>query len=598
MARFTRQGTINKVREELTGSKARVRFAARCGYPGQPQALMQRLHARLQEILPLFTSPSQLALFGKIFDGRKLMEDTRQEALNFPSGEAGPAELWPWQSGQAGLRLARAARLTGEGEFSRGFARWLDALLAALRNPTGPSWQDNRMMSTRALNLLFSLRFTDNPHKLPPDTCVDVILHLYLAGQILEQELNDNPETQPEQAQAAGALLFLGSSLDFLPEAEHWLKLGTERLGPALLAHGNGRALYSIGQLDCALMWGCLGLWMGRRQQLVMPELIAAIHKLAGWLRSLSPPWLKHSHAADQHWGPLNFSSQNAGEVANLAALLMTDPALRGPRQTSELLFWLLGPDVEENLRKLAGGRAPGAVDLPSAGLSGLCANWRRRALGIWLTTGPRAGQSQNHAPINHSLSLFIFRQGHPLLQTPIPASRGSLANYLKSRQATNAVVIDNHPPVGGLVEVEGLEHNAAHLFMAASYSGYQHLADPVLIRRRVFMDNSAGVIHIVDQIQGKQQHLCSLYFHFPPQAIVSKAPRGGFIIELDGEQWWFKSDVKAQVSLVRGQVEPPLGWALAGANSMLPSPTILMQAQIVGSARLNNSLALLPAAK
>jgi hypothetical protein len=295
--------------------------------------------------------------------------------------------------------------------------------------------------------------------------------------------------------------------------------------------------------------------------------------------------------------GPLDFSGPACnGQEANCAAILLSSPEIRGPRQVSELLFWLYGAEVKERLRQLAGGEPPGALDIAALGLTSLSTRWRRRPLSVWLASGPRQNRRQEMpVPARHPLSIFIFRQGTPLLSIPGPIHKGPLAEYVQSRQAANSMVVDEQPPQNALTELEALEKRGRHLFMAASCDGYSHLPDPVMIRRRVFVDESAKLINIVDQVQSGGEHNLRIYFHFPPHAQVCKAPGSGYIITLENEKWWFKSDVRAAISLVSAQANPPLGWSAGAANAILPSPTLTLSAAIVGSTRLNCSLALLP---
>lgn len=579
-SRFSKQGTIKKVQEQLTGNKARAAFLVQCGYPNQPQGLMQRLSARLDDLLPIKTDALSQAAFSRLF-GPGVVEQARNEPLLFPADSN--ANLWPWLSGQGGLRLARAAFM--DEQFQRPFNRWLEAMLAAAKNMAGVGWQDQRLIACRIINLLFALRFIN--HKLLPDVCADCLLHLYLAAQVLAQQLSESPEAGPMQAEPAAALIMLGLACDFMQESETWLEQGSSRLGPALTSLGLSQQNFSAAYLNSALQSACLVQWLALPRQLALPQLMAGITKLAPLVRALAPPWADDGQL--NNYGPLNFASTPlSGEAANLAALLLSAPDLRGPRRMSELVFWLLGETAFASLRQLAGGVAPGAIDIPQAGMSGLCTRWRYHSLGVWLITAPRNGGEKVDWPLNHGLGLCLFRQGRPLLMAPAKVNKGPLAKFTLSRQAMNALLLDEKAPAMGLVEVESLEQKQGQFFMAASFSGYAG----VMLRRRIFLDEP--VINIVDQIHASGQHLCQVYFHFPPQALVVPAPRGGFIIELNEEKWWFKSDPRAQVNLVQGQANPPLGWALSIGNSMLPSPTIVLQAQTVGSTRLNCSLALL----
>ena len=577
--------TIKKVQETLIGNKARSDFLAQSGYPGQAQALMKRLHGRLNDIMPLHTGDRDLAAFGSLFNGPELMAGARLEPLAYPPAGSEFSQLWPWLSGQGALRLARANRLTGD--FMRGLIRWLEALTTHSPPLADDYWQDNSIVATRAINLLFVIRFLDNPDKMPPQLCVDLLLHLNIMGQMMHPGLNNGAGAY-ERVLVACALMYLGLSFDFLPTANAWWPQGCAAMGPALTDFQN--ELHSMAQAHAALEAAGLSLWLGRKQNAPLPGLLAASRDMAIKLRAVAPPWVDERFTRQQ---PLLEFSQDPtpGQEANLAALLLSDPELRGPRQSGELLFWLLGPQVKENLRQLAGGPDPGALNINTCGLTTLSTPLAGRRLSAWLVSAP---QPNSQDITRHALALALFRQGRPLLTAPLLLDKGPLAQFTRSRSAANTMVVDGEEAQGGAVSLDGLDEQTSYLFMAASYSGYLHLPDPVMLRRRVFIDKSAKLINIIDQIQAKNQHAAVIYFHFPPGALVQKGPKGGYLINIYNEKWWFKSEARAQTSLVSGQATPPLGWTVGPEKSLLPSPTICVSIQTIGSARLSCSLVLI----
>ena len=577
--------TIKKVQETLIGNKARSDFLAQSGYPGQAQALMKRLHSRLADIMPLHTTDHDLAAFGSLFNGPELMASARLEPLVYPPAGSELSQLWPWLSGQGALRLARANRLTGD--FMRSLVRWLEALTAHSPPLADDYWQDNSILATRAINLLFAIRFLDNPDKMPPQVCVDLMLHLNIMGQMMHPALN-NGSGAYERSLVACALMYLGLSFDFIPAGNTWWQDGCAATGAALTDFQN--ELHSMSHARAALEGAGLILWLGRRQSADLPGLLAAIRDMAVKLRAAAPPWVDEHFTLQQPL--LAFSKEpTPGQEASLAALLLSDLELRGPRQTSELIFWLFGPEVKENLRQLAGGSDPGALNINSCGLTTLSTQMAGRRLSAWLVS---ASQPNSQDITRHALALALFRQGRPLLTAPTMLDKGPLAQFTRSRAAANTMVVDGEEAQGGAVSLDGLDEQAGYLFMAASYSGYLHLPDPVMLRRRVFIDKSAKLINIVDQIQAKNQHAAVLYFHFPPGALVQKGPKGGYIINVYNEKWWFKSEARAQNLLASGQATPPLGWTVGPDKSLLPSPTICVSIQTIGSARLSCSLALI----
>jgi hypothetical protein len=592
--------TIRKVRAQLAGARALARFLMDCGYPASPAALMKRLHDRLLSILPLATSPLEVAVFGRLLDGPPLMERARNLPLQFPRQDAELNALWPWLTAGGALELSRANCLTGE--FVRPLTRWLGEMLTSLAPPAGLGWQDSRIMASRAINLLFCLRFTDNPHKMPAGLCGDLLLHLYLMGQVMEQNLS-GASSAPSllsynyQAHLACALMFLGFSFDFLPESGRWREQGCAALGPAFQSCFSETG--SLEEMSAALRCACLGLWLGKGQEASLPGLREAVRVQAMQLRAAAPPWTdQFFSAAPLPAGPLCFSS-SPGQESSLAAVLLEDPQLRGPRQVTELLFWLQGPEVEDRLRQLAGGSAPGAVYM--GGLAGLTRSLRRERVSLWLSCPPAAlpapfalAAGSSAVMLAHPLSVSIFRGGRPLLLPPGRLEKGPLSVYFNSRAATNSLLLDDKEPGPGQVIVDALEQNQKYMFMAARFSGYMNLADPVMIRRRVFVDYNAELINITDQIQGAARHVCLLCFHFPPHTAIQKYQKGGYVVSVNKEKWWFKTEAKANSELIQGQADPPLGWALQRDGSVIPSPSLVIRLTAVGSARFSTSLVLL----
>ncbi|MDR1396707.1 MAG: heparinase II/III-family protein [Desulfarculales bacterium] len=593
--------TIRKVRTQLVGARALTRFLMDCGYPASPQALMKRLHDRLHSILPLATSPLELAVFGRLLDGPLLMERARNLPLHFPSAQDTELSgLWPWLTAGSALELARANCLTGE--FVRSLTRWLGEMLSNLAPPAGLGWQDSRILASRAINLLFCLRFTDNPHKMSAGLCGDLLLHLYLTGQVMEQNLNgalsaSSSVSYNYQTHLACALMFLGFSFDFLPEAGKWRDQGCAALGPAFQSCPQEAG--SLEEMSAALRCACLGMWLGGRQEASLPGLREAVRVQAMELRAAAPPWTDQFFSVSPlPAGPLCFSS-DPGQESSLAAVLLEDPQLRGPRRVTELLFWLYGPEVEDKLRQLAGGSAPGVVYM--GGLAGLTRRLGRERVSLWLSCPPSSLPSlsafapqSSAAMLTHPLSLSIFRGGQPLLLPPSRLEKGPLSVYFNSRAATNSLLLDDKEPGPGQVVVDALEHDQRYMFMAARFNGYMNLPDPVMVRRRIFVDYGARLINITDQIQGVAQHVCLLYFHFPPHAVIQKYQKGGHVVSINKEKWWFKTESKAISELIRGQANPPLGWALQRDGSVSPSPSLTVRLTSVGSARFSTSLVLL----
>ena len=615
-SRLARSRLAGRVVEDLAGERAQKELLVQAGYAGQAEGLGRRLFAELEGTLQLACGPAEIRSFGRHFSGKEVMDQARVEAAlphpvlsdeqeGLPASQVrlGPEDwdsLWPWLSGQRSARLARAALLTGDQELSLAVVRSLERFCAYAPPLMGPGWTHLQVVAVRVVNWLLALRLLGDPELLPGESLLSVLVHLKVAGLVLEQELAQAGEgTAPLQAGPAGALLLLGHVLDFLPPAAGWRELGRTRLGPALMAWSQEleEPLSPMWLAPCA-QWGGLGLWLSRkRPELEMPALVGGLSRLAGLCRAAAPPWGAGMRSLGWGWCPVRsvLGFERDGDAfttaANLAALLLRDPELRAARVMDQNLFWLLGPRAAEDLRPLAPAHAPPAADHPGLGLSLVCLSARKRRLSLWLRSAPRRpGGDPSWAA--QALAFTLCLEGRPLLVAPGPAGSGPLAGHLGSRSAQNTVVIDQQEPGPGQVVLEGMEAGPRHAFMAARYDGYAHLEDPVVLRRRVFFDQAGELVQVVDQVQGQGEHFCEIFFHL---AAGTRVERGedGLLLEGPWGRALLRPEPKASLEVISGRSKPPLGWLMDQEGRVLAAPVVRIFAPVEGSARLTTVLAL-----
>lgn len=614
ISRLGQARMADRVAEDLGGDQARRELLAVSGYSGQPDGLAGRLRADLARALPLARDPADLRRFGRFFSGKDVMDQAREEAASaYPApGDESPRPssqvrqtpeektmLWPWSSGQRAARLARAAALTGDEDLALAAVRTLERFCRANPPLMGPGWRSSRVTAVRVLNWLLALRLLGEAVVRRGRELVPALLHLRVAGLVLAQELGAAPDqARPLDAGPAGALLFLGSCLPFLPEAEQWLELGRERLGPSLRAWSRPGAPLAAGWLAVSAQWGGLGLWLGMKSNLELPECVAGLTHLAGLCRAAAPPWGDGGPALD--WGGPAATSVLGFErerdpyttAANLAALLLSNPELRAGRVMDEGLFWLLGPQAADRLRPLAPAKPPPPADCPGGGLSAVCALAGGRKVSLWLRTCPRLPGAAAPWPAQ-ALALGLCVDGKALLTAPGPAGSGPLAPHLRGRSAQNAVVVDQKEPCGGRTELESLEADQGRAFMAASFDGYLDLDDPVTLRRRVFCDPAGGLVNVVDQILAAREHLCQIFFHLAAGSRATRTEDGALFLEGPWGRALMRPDPKAQVEVIQGRANPPLGWLCDRLGRVSAAPVVRVTASTVGSARLTTAIAL-----
>lgn len=606
--RLAGQGAAEQVARELGGGGAGEELLAAAGYAGKPAALLARLRSELGRALPLYADARSLAGFrGSGLVRPFLRQAHRQAAEPLPARPeetprpAGRLRLgheerrgwWPLASGQRSLRLAAAYRLSDDPELALAAMRSLRRFCRHHPPLMGPGWAMSEALAARALNWLFALRLLDEALAPEGDEGLDVLLHLRLLALVLDEQARAGGGPA---APAAAALLFLGRCLPFLPEAAAWLQTGCETLGPALAAW-RGPDAGDPGRAVAACAFGGLGVWLGGRAGLELPGASAGLRELAGLCRALAPPWGPGSGWSRPYGPPaLGWGGDGPGdgarEAANLAAMLLSEPGLRAARKLDLGLLLLLGPQAPERLRALAGGPDPEPLDHPGAGLSVLCARAAGVRVRAVLRTGPRNGG--DCAPPAEALALTLALDGRWLLEPPGPAGEGPLSSHLASRLAQSAAVVDRGEAGPGRVELESLEDGEERAFMAASFDGYGALADPVRLRRRVFIDGRAGLVNLVDQVQAAGEHELTVLLRMPVEAKVESGP-DGLTVSGGFGKILVRPDPKARVGVVRGRSDPPLGWRADGRGGMQPSPVIVQSARTVGGARLSTVIVLSP---
>lgn len=604
LGRLAGTGAAAEEVAELGGPQAWARLMADTGYAGQPQALLARLADDLHRGLPLHLDRGARAAFAGQFDAPAKVAAARQEAeFDYPGGRARPLPasqislkreeinyLWPWLSGQVFLRLCRAHFLTGDGDLVHAALNGLVQTCQANPPFMGPGWTHPALMASRAVNWLWGLRFLGQISGLEPERLAPALVQLSMIAQALAQSLGEGAaEPDPDQVPLAAALIHLGRSLACYPGAEAWLKAGAAALGPALMAWSRPGPNRPTAALAAACEWGGLGLWAGAGAGagVELPGVVAGLGRLAGACRTLAPPW-----GAGAYWGwetgaPVLGLDPRPESLftgpANLAAMLLNEPELRAKREYDERLFWLYGTAGKERLRQLAGAPEPEPLESAGAGLVHLVGRIRQRRLGLTLRTAPGPA----------ALDLLVSLDGQGLLLPPGPSGTRDLARHLAQRAAHNALRVDLGEPTGEIVTLEALESAADHLFVAASFDGYQGLDDPVSIRRRVYADLKRGIVDVVDQVQAQAEHLIELFFRLPPGTTLDTMEGGILVLNGPAGRALLRPEPKARVSLLLGRTEPALGWRSIEPGQVEPAPVVRVQVLLRGSARLTTSLVL-----
>lgn len=173
--------------------------------------------------------------------------------------------------------------------------------------------------------------------------------------------------------------------------------------------------------------------------------------------------------------------------------------------------------------------------------------------------------------------------------------------DYFRTTRAHNTIEIDGQDQSEMLGKfIWGRRANASCITwqahangarLVAEHDGYARLADPVVHRRTVELDASANVLRIDDALSGGASHNGALHFHFAPECRVEltgdrtiRATRDKGAVELTLPD-------NTNVSLIRGETSPILGWCSRAYHEKQPITTVRAAFDFDGSAFLKTTV-------
>ena len=342
--------------------------------------------------------------------------------------------------------------------------------------------------------------------------------------------------------------------------------------------------------------WAVLALWLSRKAGCDAPGLEDALTPVALFCRAEAPPWGGGGGWGFSHlWPVLDLNGACAAAEAhawpaNMAAMLLEDADLRADRNMHEPLYWFCGPETPARLRSLANIKAPRAVDSPCLGATALCLNSAGRRAQVLLRSSPRPGHGDSVHQAE-SLSFSLSLDLHPVVISPGVVLGGPMEPFTKSRRSGNGPLVDGLEPKSGGVVLEGLEQKDSHAFVSATFDGYKYLADPVVLRRRLHIDASRGVLNIVDQLDSKQSHTVEINLLLDADSDAQQTKDGLWVVCGAFGVALVRPEPRATCELVRGRGDPALGWAASPTGDVVPAPVLHIACQVVGQASLTTSI-------
>ena len=293
----------------------------------------------------------------------------------------------------------------------------------------------------------------------------------------------------------------------------------------------------------------------------------------------------------------------NLLSVLNIGAVLFDHAGWIPAGADYDLMtFCLLGPGSKatwERLKRQAVGRRPEVQRFPDAGLIAV----RGEEDALFVANGGRLGLEplggHGHADC---LSFWLSVQGRPIVVDPGTYryhSGGKWRAYFRGTSAHSTIIIDAQDQAPILsdfmfaafyrIRQVYFEDSAERIVWSVEHDGYQRLKDPLIHRRTFTYLRSSREWIIDDRLLCRGAHEVASLIHLHPDCLVSlfgcsmevQCGEARLTFELD-RQW-------ESIHLVRGQLEPLLGWYSPHFNQICASPAVVCCKRIQGAARFTS---------
>ncbi len=171
--------------------------------------------------------------------------------------------------------------------------------------------------------------------------------------------------------------------------------------------------------------------------------------------------------------------------------------------------------------------------------------------------------------------------------------------NYFRGTSAHNTVRVDclDQSVIGGNFMwlkkanawCEGIKSDMEKDSVSGMHDGYLRLKDPVLHKRNLELDKNKGTLIIEDHLECKDRHDIERFWHFSEDCLVWQV-KDSIWAENNGVKICLQCS-DAELELVRGQEDPPLGWVSRRFDYKVPSWTGVARNNIHGDAKLRTLL-------
>ena len=169
--------------------------------------------------------------------------------------------------------------------------------------------------------------------------------------------------------------------------------------------------------------------------------------------------------------------------------------------------------------------------------------------------------------------------------------------DYFKGTSAHNTIRIDKEDQSvsGGnfmwlkKARAKLIKHEVTdeHETVIGEHAGYKRFSDPVVHQREIVLDKKNRTLKIIDRIRAKERCGIEQFFHFSRQCTVSNPGGNNWEIRNGNKNISLILDKKTDTKIMRGSVNPILGWQSERFDVKTPSNTMLNTVECEGGCEL-----------
>ena len=512
--------------------------------------------------------------------------------------------------------LARAYRASNQKKYAEAIEEqllsWLD------KNPFGygMNWRSPLELSIRLINWVWAFDLIRESGVLTGTFSKRLLHAVYLHLWEVTRKYSQGSSANNHLIGEAAGVFIACCYFPNLPDAERWRQQSYEILCHESLIQtfddGGNKELalgYHFFVLQFLLFSGLAGRWSGMEFPSSYWNRLERILEFLGQLAKGGNPPL-YGDCDDGYVLNLGSNPHNSSALLAVGAALFNRPDFKTLGNNSqEPLYWLLGKEGVGALERLPLQTKAklNSIALADSGLYLLQNGHQGEENSISVIAdcgdlGYTSIAAHGHAD---ALSFTLRVAGRDVLVDPgtydyfsFPAWR----KYFRSTRAHNTVEVDEQnqslmlgPFLWGkkaATKCLSWEPSPKGGKLIGEHDGYQRLADPVIHRRTIRLnDDTTPILSVTDEILATASHRIRIFFHCAPDCVVDELDRNHYRIARDNLQVLLKLDALLSVKLLHGSEDPIAGWSSRGYHSRMACPTLMGEMTSTGNCSFQSIL-------